>query len=130
MLDGPPVLKARRWRHDEQSTRFRPDAQDFGGQTCRYRLVRGAFSRVPVPASTVTLTGGTIPAGGSCVVTATVSGAVAGSYFNSIAAGALATSNGSNAAPAIATLTIITPVAAPVPPTVGKAFSPAAVDTR
>jgi hypothetical protein len=107
-----------------------PTLKTSGARLAVIVFVRGAFSRVPVPASTVTLTGGTIPAGGSCVVTATVSGAVAGSYFNSIAAGALATSNGSNAAPAIATLTIITPVAAPVPPTVGKAFSPAAVDTR
>ena len=42
-----------------------------------------------VGASTVTLTGGTIPAGGSCTVTVPVTAPVAGSYFNALAAGAL-----------------------------------------
>ena len=56
-----------------------------------------------------------------------VTAASGGSYFNSIAAGALVTINGSNAAPAIATLTVITPVSTPVAPTVSKAFSPAAI---
>ena len=57
--------------------------------------------------STVGITGGSIPANGSCTVTADVTASVAGSYFNSIPAGALQTSNGSNADPAVATLTVI-----------------------
>ena len=56
--------------------------------------------------STVGLTGGAIPANGSCTVTAKVTVAVAGTYVNSLPAGALQTSNGNNAAPAVATLTV------------------------
>ena len=75
-------------------------------------------------ASTVTLTGGTIPANGSCVLTVDVIAANGGSYINSLAAGALATSNGTNAAPAIATLT----VTVPSPVTLGKAFNQATIN--
>ena len=82
--------------------------------------------------STVTLTGGSIPANGSCTVTANVTATVAGSYFNSLPAGALQTSNGNNAAPAVATLTVNTPpVVTPpvvVAPTLGKSFSPATIN--
>jgi uncharacterized repeat protein (TIGR01451 family) len=49
---------------------------------------------------------GLIPANGSCTVTADVTAAVAGSYVNSLPAGALQTSNGNNAASADATLTV------------------------
>ena len=59
--------------------------------------------------STVTLTGGSIPANGSCTVTVPVIAASAGSYVNSISAGALQTGNGSNAAAAVATLTALLP---------------------
>ena len=79
---------------------------------------------VTTSASTVTLTGGAIPANGSCTVTVPVTAANGGNFINSVAAGALQTSNGSNAAPAIATLTVN---AAVVPPTLGKAFSPATI---
>jgi hypothetical protein len=75
--------------------------------------------------SAVTLTGGSIPANGSCTVTVPVTAASGGNYINSLAAGALQTSNGSNAAPAIATLTVNTP--ASVAPTLGKTFSPATI---
>jgi len=78
-------------------------------------------------ASTVTLAGGTIPAGGSCVVTISVTAANAGSYINSLAIGALTTSNGSNAGPAVATLTVNTVAGSPIPPTIGKAFSLATI---
>jgi hypothetical protein len=44
---------------------------------------------------------------GSCTVTVDVTSAVVGSHVNTIGAGALNTSNGSNAAPATATLTVI-----------------------
>ena len=50
---------------------------------------------------------GLIPANGSCTVTATVTAPVAGSYVNSLPAGALQTNHGSNADAAVATLTVI-----------------------
>jgi len=50
---------------------------------------------------------GLIPAKGSCTVTANVTAPVAGSYRNSLPAGALQTDHGNNAAPAVATLTVI-----------------------
>jgi uncharacterized repeat protein (TIGR01451 family) len=78
--------------------------------------------------SSVTLAGGTIPAAGSCAVTVEVIAANAGSYINSLAAGALSTSNGSNVAPAVATLTVNTPVTAAIPPTVSKAFNQATIN--
>jgi len=56
--------------------------------------------------SKVGLMEGSIPANGSCTVTANVTAPRSGSYINSIPAGALQTSNGSNAAAAIATLTV------------------------
>ncbi len=53
--------------------------------------------------------GAQIPASGSCTVTVDVEAATAGSYVNTLAAGALQTDAGSNVAPASATLTV-TPV--------------------
>jgi Putative Ig domain len=62
--------------------------------------------------STVTLaTGSTIPAG-SCTIAVNVTAAAAGSFVNTIPAGALQTTPGNNAAPATATLAA-TPVFAP-----------------
>jgi hypothetical protein len=59
------------------------------------------------PTSSVTLSGATIPASSSCTVTLTVSSGTAGSYPNSIAAGALtSTPAGANTAAATATLTV------------------------
>ncbi len=76
--------------------------------------------------STVTLsTGSIIPANGSCTVTVNVTAENGGNYINSLAIGALQTSNGSNAAPAVATLTVIS---ASIPPTLGKEFSPAIIN--
>ncbi len=76
-----------------------------------------------VGASSVILTGGAIPANGTCTVTVNVTASCGGNYINSLAAGALQTSNGNNAIPAIATLN----VSIPSPVTVGKAFSPATI---
>ena len=76
--------------------------------------------------SVVTLTGGSIPADGSCTVTVGVTAPAAGTFINSMPAGALQTSNGGNAAPAVATLTVTAPATA-APPTVNKAFSPAII---
>lgn len=78
--------------------------------------------------STVSLTGGAIPADGTCTVTVAVTAPNAGSYINSLPAGALKTSIGNSVSPAVATLTV-TPVVAPVlvPPTLGKSFNPATI---
>ncbi len=78
--------------------------------------------------STVTLASGSvIPAGGSCTVTVDVTSDTGGSYFNSLAIGSLQTDQGANAAPAIATLTVITPPDV-IPPALSKAFSPASIN--
>jgi uncharacterized repeat protein (TIGR01451 family) len=76
--------------------------------------------------SSVTLPAGrTIPANGSCNLTVDVSAANGGSYLNTLPAGALVTSNGNNPLPAVATLTVITPVVAPA---LGKAFNQATIN--
>jgi hypothetical protein len=63
-------------------------------------------------ASTVTLPAGrSIPAYGSCTLRANVTAAAGGSYGNTLLAGALATTNGSNTAPAVVSLTVV-----PLPP--------------
>jgi hypothetical protein len=64
----------------------------------------GAVKATP-GASTVTLTGGAIPAKGSCKLTVEVT-APCDDYFNNLPAGALQTSNGSNQEPSGATLTV------------------------
>jgi hypothetical protein len=85
--------------------------------------------------STVTLPANrSIPAGsgstpGTCTLTVDVTVATGGSYINTLAAGALMTSRGTNAAPAIATLTAV-PLVSDSPPLLGKAFSPATVNAR
>jgi uncharacterized repeat protein (TIGR01451 family) len=75
-------------------------------------------------ASTVTLPAGrSIPGNGSCTLTVNVTAAAGGSYINPLPAGSLATTNGSNAAPAAATLTVAQ--SGNGTPLLGKAFSPA-----
>lgn len=78
-------------------------------------------------ASTVTLTDGSIEVNGSCTVTVDVMAPDAGSFINSLPAGSLQTSNGNNAAPAVATLTVIAPTDGGTP-TLGKTFSPASIN--
>ena len=65
------------------------------------------------------LTGASIPANGSCTVKVDVTANNAGSYINSLPIGALQTSNGSNNAPAVATLTVIPTI----PPTLSKSLA-------
>ncbi|HZP66698.1 MAG TPA: DUF11 domain-containing protein [Rudaea sp.] len=73
-------------------------------------------------ASTVGLSGGTIPANGSCTVSVTVTAASAGSYVNTIPAGAVTSTNaGSNPNPTTDTLTVI------APPVIGKVFGASSV---
>ncbi len=62
---------------------------------------------LPAPSSSVTLSGASIPASSSCTVALTVSSGTAGSYKDTIAAGAVTTAlAGSNTTPATATLTV------------------------
>lgn len=76
--------------------------------------------------STVTLpVGRSIPAGDSCTLSVSVTAAAGGAFINTLLPGKLMTDNGLNAAPAVATLTVIPPGA--TNPTVGKAFSPASI---
>jgi hypothetical protein len=84
----------------------------------------GGTVDAPKGSSAVTLTGGAIPANGSCTISVNVSTDCACSYFNSVGAGALITNNGSNAAAAVATLTVTKAVAAGGPPKVSKYFFP------
>jgi hypothetical protein len=88
----------------------------------------GGTVSAPIGSSSVSLTGGAIPANGACTVTVAVTAAAAGSYINSLASGILKTSNGNSTAPAVATLTV-TPVSTPtlVAPTLGKSFSPSTI---
>ena len=69
-----------------------------------------ASGSVTHTAGSVTLTGGTVPANGSCSFRIDVQAANAGTYTNTIAAGALTSTAGANTAPASANL-IVTPVA-------------------
>jgi uncharacterized repeat protein (TIGR01451 family) len=80
---------------------------------------------VTAAGSTVTLASGAIPANGSCTVSVPVTAANGGSFVNSLPAGALQTGSGGNASPAIATLTVSSPSTV----SLGKTFSPAAVET-
>ncbi len=60
--------------------------------------------------------GATIPANGSCSLSASVTAAAMGVYLNTVNAGALVTSNGNNASPAQATITVT--LGSTPPPTV------------
>jgi hypothetical protein len=67
----------------------------------------GGTATAVVNGGTVSLSGGVIPAGGSCTVTVTVKAASSGSYANSIAVGAVTSSNASsNTLAATDTLTV------------------------
>jgi len=87
--------------------------------TCGGTLVTAAGS--------VTLTGGSIPTNGSCTITVGVSSIIAGNYINTLAAGALVTSNfGSNTAAATATLSV---TASPLQTAgvIAKSFNPSTI---
>ena len=73
-------------------------------------------------AGSVSLAGGTIPAGGSCTVTVQVTSATVGAHANTIAAGDVTSANaGTNTAAANATLDVLGA------PTATKSFAPAAI---
>jgi uncharacterized repeat protein (TIGR01451 family) len=83
--------------------------------------------------STVTLTGGSIPAGtpGTCTVQVDVCAATAGpsgtSYVNTLLVGALKTSNGNNLTQVLATLIVNNPNSGFQPPAIGKVFDPVSI---
>jgi len=81
-----------------------------GATTCTGGTVTAANG-----GNSLVLSGGTIPAGGSCTVTANVTSAAAGAYLNST--GALTTSNAGAGVAATATLTVLQA------PTVAKSFA-------
>jgi|GEM_PF-6435384 len=69
-------------------------------------------------AGSVSLSGGTIPANGSCTVTVAVTSSSVGAHVNTIPVGGLTTSGGSNSTAANDTLTVA------APPSLAKSFSP------
>lgn len=73
----------------------------------------GGVALAVVGGGTVSLSGGAIPAGGSCTVTVSVTAAVAGSYPNGIPVGGVTSANaGWNTLAASATLTVVAVVTA------------------
>ena len=88
--------------------------------------VGGVGATATLGGSKVTLgVGAMIPSTGSCKVTVSVTAPNGGNYPNLLIAGALQTDQGVNAAPYVATLTVIPPVA--IPPGVGKSFNPTSI---
>jgi serine protease len=86
----------------------------------------GAELSLVASGSNVTLSNANIPANSTCTITVPVSGSTAGSYTNTIAAGALTTGPaGSNSAGATASLTVTAPIA----PGVSESFAPTSVST-
>jgi uncharacterized repeat protein (TIGR01451 family) len=82
----------------------------------------GGAITAPVSATSITLTGGVIPANSSCTVKTDVVSNIAGVYLNTIPAGALTTQEGiTNDLPATDTLKLLDP------PTVNKQFAPVSV---
>ncbi len=103
--NGAPITVGKRHRYLPGHAGHGPGARrtPATSTTCASGVVSST-------AGSVTLTGGTVPASGSCTFQIDVTAATAGSYANTIAIGALTTNVGSNAAAANATLTV-TPVA-------------------
>lgn len=72
----------------------------------------GGTASATIGGGTVSLAGGTIPASGSCTVTVSVTSSTAGSYTNTLAIGAVTSTNaGSNTVATSATLTVNASVA-------------------
>jgi uncharacterized repeat protein (TIGR01451 family) len=94
-------------------------------ETVAFRMPAKIRAWLSAGTSTVTVAAGaSIPAGSSCTVTVPVTAPAAGIYFNALAAGALQTNNGNNAAPAVATLTVLP---SSIAPTMSKSFSPSTI---
>ncbi len=86
--------------------------------TCGGTLTDSSGGSITLGDVGLRLSGGSIPGGGSCAITTTVTASAIGSYTNTIAAAALTTANGgSNTAPASALLNISI-----LPPGISKVF--------
>lgn len=85
----------------------------------------GTIDAVAGSGSVTMSAGHVIPAGGTCSLSVDTTGFTGGTYLNTIQAGSLVTTTGSNPSPALATLVIVPPI--PGPPLVAKSFSPASV---
>jgi uncharacterized repeat protein (TIGR01451 family) len=82
-------------------------ANTTNSNTCGGTLSNNLGSALAAGNSGVRLTGGTIPAGGSCSVTFQVRSSAGGNFVNTIPAGALTTTGfGSNTSPGVATLSV------------------------
>ncbi|HWW60543.1 MAG TPA: hypothetical protein VN181_04165, partial [Thermoanaerobaculia bacterium] len=93
----------------------------FNAATPNASTTCGGTVTTPTSGS-VSLSGGTIPANGSCIVAVTLTSSVAGSHQNTLAAGAVTSSNApANAGAAVASLLVIGP------PAVSKSFTPSSV---
>jgi uncharacterized repeat protein (TIGR01451 family) len=88
--------------------------------TCGGSLTTSSGAALAAGSTSIKLVGGAIPATNVCTITANVTAALGGSYSNTIPAGALSTSGGSNVADASATLQIASPQ-------LSKSFAPAVV---
>ncbi len=88
----------------------------------------GAGNVSATTSSVALAAGAQIPSHGDCTVTLAVTSAAAGSYTNTISAGALATDFGSNAAAASAGL-LVNAAPPTFPPAIAKGFAPAHVLT-
>lgn len=89
--------------------------------TCNTTVTDSAGAALAVGAVGVRFTGGSIPANSNCTVTLNVNAASAGSYINTIPAGALTTPSGSNAFPTSASIDVL------ARPTIMKSFSPTSI---
>jgi uncharacterized repeat protein (TIGR01451 family) len=77
--------------------------------TCGGSLTDGAGAALAVGSASVKLSGATIAANGVCVITVNVKAPNGGTYANTIAAGALSSSAGSNTVAALASLQVASP---------------------
>jgi hypothetical protein len=77
--------------------------------------------------SKITLTGGSIPANGQCQITVNVTASGVGQFINSIGAGTLHATTGTNAVGTVSTLTVST--SAGTPPKIVKAFNPVTINS-
>lgn len=91
------------------------DAYGILSDTC------GGTAATSSPPKAVTLTGGSIPASGSCVLQVQTAVNAPGTYTHRVQAGDLQTTDGSNAAAVSASFTVV----AAIPPTASLTFAPA-----
>ena len=91
--------------------------------SCSGTLNNNLGTALAVNSAGIQLTGGVIPANGSCTITVNVKASLAGDYLNTIAVGSLSTTNG-GASTVAATAPLSVRLAAP---TVAKSFSPSTI---